>query len=71
MHERVVVNKYTVRMWENQADNSIKSKQVLAASEEEAIESERHKPWWYDEGVGRNYRPLLYPLTFTADIVTQ
>lgn len=65
----MTINKYMITMTDSKgSDPSWKQQQTIASSEEEAIKKMVDDPWWYREGTGWNYRPLVYPLIFTAKI---
>jgi len=65
---KLIVYKYYVRMVDANGSNN-RAKEIIAISEEEAIESTRHEKWWYDEGTGKNAKNIKYPVIFTATLV--
>lgn len=63
----IQVNRYIVRMFENGRLEHSRSNATIATSEKEAIEKLINDSYWYDEGVGHDYKKIKYPVTFKAE----
>jgi len=66
----VTINKYYVQLFDKDG-TLLRAMQTIASSEIEAIEKVRNEKFWYEEGVGYEYKKLEYPLTFKASIYNE
>ena len=64
----ISINKYYVTMSEDGSTDVLKSKIVMAEDHFDALNIVKNDKFWHEEGAGKYYRKIKYPITLSATL---